>query len=127
MLERRNAILGKSVDALVLTAAGGRYRFIRRLDENYRLVLNATSGTQAPAVTADNSFVYDAMIKANQLTPRTLRDNNGRETGIVYCGLNPCYIDYRIRQDGTILLEVKGRFIADPEIPGVFDRRMLKD
>jgi hypothetical protein len=126
VLERRNAVLGRSVDALVLTAGGG-HRFIRRLDENYRLVLNATSGAQAPEVTpADLSF-YDAMIKENHLIPRAIRDNSGREVAVVYCGLNPCYIDHRIRPDGTILLDVRGKFFADPELRGGFGRSLDKE
>jgi hypothetical protein len=126
VLDRRNALQGRSVDALVLTRAG-RYRLIRRLDENYRLVLNAASGSEAPAVTAGNSRVYDSMIEENHLTPRALRDNNGREIGIVYCGLNPCYIDRRIRADGSILLDVKGDLFLDREITGVLDRAGVKD
>jgi hypothetical protein len=127
VLERRNAALGRSVDALVLTAAGSGYRLIRRLDEDYRVVLNVTSDRQAPSVTSANFPFYDAMIRENSLTPRTIRDNNGREIAIVYCGLNPCYIERRIRQDGTILLDVQGRFFVKPELMGVVDRAMEKE
>jgi hypothetical protein len=127
VLERRNAALGASVDALVLTPAGSGYRFIRRLDEDYRLILNATSDRQAPGVTSANAYFYEAMIKADHLTPRTIRDNNGRELAVVYCGLNPCYIDHRIRPDGTVLLDVKGRFFADPGLRGVFGRARVTE
>jgi hypothetical protein len=127
VLERREAMLGRSVDAVVFTRAGSGYYFIRRLDENYRLILNATSGIQAPEVTTKNFSVYDAMIKGNGLVPRTIRDNSGHELAIVYCGLSPCYIDGRIRKDGSIVLDVRGSFFADPDVFGVLDRAMVRN
>ncbi|MFA6384343.1 MAG: hypothetical protein WCY10_03110 [Candidatus Omnitrophota bacterium] len=127
VLERRDAMRGRSIDALVLTAAGSRVRFIRRLDEDYRLVLNATNGTPVPEVTADNSLKYEMIIKQNHLVPRAIRDNSGREAGVVYCGLNPCYINCEARKDGTILLDVKGNVFSDNEIPGILERASTKE
>jgi hypothetical protein len=126
VLERREPMLGRSVDAVVFTRAGSTYCFIRRLDENYRLVLNAKSGSLASEVNADNLPAYDAMIKENGLVPRTIRDTSGHELAIVYCGMSPCYIDGRIRKDGSIVLDVRGNLFADPEVYGVLDRAILR-
>jgi hypothetical protein len=127
VLERRNALQGRSIDAVVFTRSGSTYRLIRRLDEDYRLVVNATSGMQAPAVTAGNFPSYDAMIKGNHLIARTIRDSGGRELAIVYCGLNPCYIERQIRDDGSVLFDIKGSIFVDHKSLGVLNRAVSKD
>lgn len=117
VLERRDPdpANGNNIDAILFDPSGGEYRYIRRLNADHRLMLNVQGGREAALVTAENFSSYEKMIKSNSMTPYVIFDKTKKESVIVYCGLLPCYIEYSETKDGSVSINVRGRFVPDME------------
>jgi hypothetical protein len=109
VLERRDPdpANGNNIDAILFDPHAGGYRYIRRLNADYRLMLNVHGGREAPVVTAENFSSFAKLIKDNGLTPYVIFDKINKESVIVYCGLLPCYIEHRETKDGSVLIDVR--------------------
>ena len=127
ILERRNrsAETGGMIDALVFIPARGgsgnnKYRFIRRLDEDYVVRLYTTEGREPDAVLPGDIPRYQKVIKDNMMSAYVILDKGGVEELIVYCGVRPCSIVWDRDQNGEIFLEIyetfKNEGFRDPDI-----------
>ena len=126
VLERRDPdpVTNDRIDAVVFNASGGTYHPIRRLNGDYRLILNAPDGSAATLVAQKNISLYEKMIADNDLTASVVRDAAGSELFIVYCGLKPCYIEWNKRRDGSIVLGIHRRFVPHDETPDIIHRSL---
>jgi hypothetical protein len=116
-LERRNrsAETGGMIDALVFIPARGgpgnnKYRFIRRLDDDYVLRLYTVEGREPAAVVPGDVPRYRKVIKDNMMSAYVILDKGGAEVMTVYCGLRPCNIVWNREQNGEIYLELHKTF-----------------
>ncbi len=131
VLERRNRSFetGGMIDALVFIpareGADNKYRFIRRLDEDYVLRMYIREGLAPVFVAPGDISRYQRLIKDNGLSPVVVRDKDGAEVLIAYCGLRPCSISWRKEANGGIFLQLYKTFRNEeyrgPEFsPGLF-------
>lgn len=117
ILQRRNRSTktGGMVDAVVFIPSPGessnnKYHFIRRLDDDYVVRLHAREGKEPEVVAPGDISRYQKMIKDNDMSPFVVLDRDGTEILIVYCGLRPCSIAWKRKQNGEIIVEVYETF-----------------
>jgi hypothetical protein len=117
----RNPQTAGFVDALVCVPGQESYRYVRRQDDNHLLSIGETGASrlQAQLIRPETLAYYRKLILDNRLKPVVILEANGRESGIVFCGINSCSVVAGSRQDGSVYLEVKkASFLSDKtELP----------
>lgn len=133
ILERRNRNPQTAgfVDALVCVPGQDGYRYIRRQDDRHSLAIGeaGSSRLRGQPIGQETMAYYRKLILDNRLKPVVMLEANGRETGIVFCGIDSCSVVFSVRPDGSLFLEVKKvpvfsddtdiRFHAAPDAAGV--------
>jgi hypothetical protein len=107
MLKRRNydSINHVNFDGLVFLPAGTKYHYIRRLDDDYRLMINTAQGTEAERILP----LYSKLIPENGLYPYVILDKDNQELLIVYC-TRKLKISWNKESNNEIFLEVRDPF-----------------
>lgn len=112
ILRRRNVepMTGDMIDAVLFIPAEYKYRYIRRLDEDYVLKLGSQQKKEADVVREDNVSAYEKIIEDNRLKPFVILDENNGELALVYCGIQDCDITFYKNKKDEIIVHVKNAF-----------------
>jgi hypothetical protein len=127
-LKRRNYDSANQVnfDGMIFLAAGTKYRYIRRLDDDYRLKINTPEGSEAQPVRPVSFDKYLNLISDNKLEPHVVLDKDGRELFIVYC-TRRVKMSWNKESNGEIFLEVRDPFKKeDQEFPSKRDSVFMR-
>jgi hypothetical protein len=111
------------LDGIVFALSRDKYHYIRRQDDDHRLILSAVRGEQAPAANSEESAKYEALIKENKLYPHVILDKDGKELFLIYSAIKQ-RITWSRNQQADILLEVRDPFKEEEPI-FLFDQTPL--
>jgi len=96
----------RRVDAVIFNTGGGKFRYIKRADDDQQLLLDSIDGKGEDIVTQENIQKFKKIIEENKLSPYVLLDKAGQELAIVYADI-PSIIHYHIHRDGQIFLSIQ--------------------